>query len=116
MTATSIVRAPSRSSRDGWSSPTTHGIRRGSVLAAMRRGDGQGVSGMVYCLQGDGWISDRLLLRRLHNLGQPQRHRGTRKAGTTAGGYLSDDFQAELAFLGMTSSPSFVREPEGNGV
>jgi transposase InsO family protein len=30
--------------------------------------------------------------------------------------YLSDDFQAELAFLGITSSPSFVREPEGNGV
>jgi transposase InsO family protein len=30
--------------------------------------------------------------------------------------YMSDDFQAELTFLGMTSSPSFVREPEGNGV
>jgi transposase InsO family protein len=30
--------------------------------------------------------------------------------------YMSDDFQQELAFLGMTSSPSFVREPEGNGV
>src|SRR5262249_10245102 len=30
--------------------------------------------------------------------------------------YLSDDFQAEPAFLGMTSSPSFVREPQGNGV
>jgi transposase InsO family protein len=30
--------------------------------------------------------------------------------------YMSDDLQAELAFLGMTSSPSFVREPEGNGV
>jgi putative transposase len=29
--------------------------------------------------------------------------------------YLSDDFQDELAFLGVTSSPSFVREPEGNG-
>ena len=29
---------------------------------------------------------------------------------------MSDDFQQELAFLGMTSSPSFVREPEGNGV
>ena len=29
--------------------------------------------------------------------------------------YLSDDFQRELTFLGMTSSPSFVREPEGNG-
>jgi transposase InsO family protein len=29
--------------------------------------------------------------------------------------YMSDDFQRELAFLGMGSSPSFVREPEGNG-
>jgi putative transposase len=29
--------------------------------------------------------------------------------------YLSGDFQAELTFLGMTSSPSFVRQPEGNG-
>ena len=29
--------------------------------------------------------------------------------------YMSDDFQRELRFLGMTSSPSFVREPEGNG-
>jgi putative transposase len=29
--------------------------------------------------------------------------------------YLSDDFQRELSFLGMASSPSFVREPEGNG-
>ena len=29
---------------------------------------------------------------------------------------MSDDFQHELSFLGMTSSPSFVREPEGNGV
>jgi putative transposase len=30
--------------------------------------------------------------------------------------YMSDDFQQELPFLGMTSSPSFVQEPEGNGV
>ena len=29
--------------------------------------------------------------------------------------YMSDDFQREIAFLGMTGSPSFVREPEGNG-
>ena len=29
--------------------------------------------------------------------------------------YLSADFQAELAFLGLTSSPAFVRQPEGNG-
>ncbi len=28
---------------------------------------------------------------------------------------MSDDFQRELTFLGMVSSPSFVREPEGNG-
>lgn len=30
--------------------------------------------------------------------------------------YMSDEFQAELRFLGMTSSPAFVRAPEGNGV
>src|SRR5215471_2814873 len=30
--------------------------------------------------------------------------------------YVSDYFQNELKFLGITSSPAFVREPEGNGV
>jgi transposase InsO family protein len=30
-------------------------------------------------------------------------------------GYMSDDFRRELTFLGMESSPSCVREPEGNG-
>ena len=30
--------------------------------------------------------------------------------------YLADDFQQEIAFFGIESSPSFVREPEGNGV
>ena len=29
--------------------------------------------------------------------------------------YLSDDFQRELAFLGIESAPTFVREPQGNG-
>jgi len=29
--------------------------------------------------------------------------------------YLSDVFQNELRFLGVASSPAFVREPEGNG-
>ena len=29
--------------------------------------------------------------------------------------YMSNDFQAEIAFLGMESSPAFVRQPEGNG-
>ena len=29
--------------------------------------------------------------------------------------YMSHDFQEELAFLGIDSSPAFVRAPEGNG-
>src|SRR3712207_2509828 len=29
--------------------------------------------------------------------------------------YMSDHFQEELAFLGIDSSPAFVRAPEGNG-
>ncbi|WHZ20984.1 MAG: Mobile element protein [Nitrospira sp.] len=29
--------------------------------------------------------------------------------------YMSDEFQTELRFLGITSSPAFVRAPEGNG-
>ena len=29
--------------------------------------------------------------------------------------YMSDVFQDELRFLGITSSPAFVREPQGNG-
>ena len=29
--------------------------------------------------------------------------------------YMSDDFQVEIACLGMESSPPLVRQPEGNG-
>lgn len=29
--------------------------------------------------------------------------------------YMSDDFQSEIRFVGIQSSPSFVRQPEGNG-
>jgi putative transposase len=29
--------------------------------------------------------------------------------------YIFRDFQDEIAFLGITSSPAFVRAPEGNG-
>jgi transposase InsO family protein len=29
--------------------------------------------------------------------------------------YMSEDFQNELRFLGIESSPAFVRQPEGNG-
>ena len=28
---------------------------------------------------------------------------------------MSDDFQKEIRFLGIESSPAFVRQPEGNG-
>ena len=35
---------------------------------------------------------------------------------THGSNYLADDFQQEVAFFGIDSSPSFVREPEGNGV
>src|SRR4051794_21756079 len=30
--------------------------------------------------------------------------------------YMSGDFQDEITFFGIESSPSFVRQPEGNGV
>ena len=30
--------------------------------------------------------------------------------------YMSGDFQDEIEFLGIEASPSFVREPQGNGV
>jgi transposase InsO family protein len=30
--------------------------------------------------------------------------------------YMADDFQDEIEFLGIESSPAFVRQPEGNGV
>ena len=30
--------------------------------------------------------------------------------------YMSGDFRAEIRFLGVESSPAFVRRPEGNGV
>ena len=29
--------------------------------------------------------------------------------------FVADDYQAELAFLGIAGSPAFVGEPEGNG-
>ena len=52
-------------------------------------------------------------------------HFGPLEAGIAAGlvlrhdhgsQYMSHAFQAELEFLGVESSPSFVRSPEGNGV
>ena len=42
--------------------------------------------------------------------------RGLRLRHDHGSNYLADDFQQEVAFFGLESSPSFVREPEGNGV
>ena len=42
--------------------------------------------------------------------------RGLRLRRDHGANYLADDFQQEIAFFGIESSPSFVREPEGNGV
>src|SRR6202048_2524115 len=36
-------------------------------------------------------------------------------AGRPPQQYMSDHFQNEFAFLGIESSPAFVRAPEGNG-
>jgi len=41
--------------------------------------------------------------------------RGVRLRHDHGSQFMSDDFQGEIAFLGMESSPAFVREPEGNG-
>ena len=42
--------------------------------------------------------------------------RGLRLRHDHGSNYLADDFQQEVAFFGIESSPSFVREPEGHGV
>ena len=42
--------------------------------------------------------------------------RGLRLRHDHGSNYLADDFQQEIAFFGIESSPSCVREPEGNGV
>ena len=53
------------------------------------------------------------------------KHFGSLDAGAAAGltlrhdhgsNYMSNDFQREITFLGITSSPAFVRQPGGNGV
>ena len=45
----------------------------------------------------------------------PQAAAGLRIRHDHGSQYMSDHFQNELRFLGMESSPAFVREPEGNG-
>lgn len=45
----------------------------------------------------------------------PQAARGLSLRHDHGSQYMSRDFQGELSFLGIRSSPSFVREPQGNG-
>ncbi len=46
----------------------------------------------------------------------PDVARGLRLRHDHGSNYMSEDFQAEIRCLGIEASPSFVREPEGNGV
>ena len=74
-----------------------HAAKRGTrfeALEPIRQGASANASGPI----GDG-VADGLRLRHDHG-----------------SNYLADDFQQEVAFFGIESSPSFVREPEGNGV
>ena len=61
---------------------------------------------------------------------EPVRHTAARRFGSLDAGsaeglvlrhdngsnYATADFQREISFLGIKSSPSFVRQPQGNGV
>ena len=47
---------------------------------------------------------------------EPDVAEGLRLRHDHGSNYMSEDFQSEIRFFGITSSPSFVRQPEGNGV
>ena len=46
----------------------------------------------------------------------PRVARGLKLRHDHGSNYMSGDFQDEIEFLGIEASPSFVREPQGNGV
>ena len=54
-------------------------------------------------------------MREIFGLYGPNRACGLSLRHDHGSAYMSDAFQKELKFLGITSSPAFVREPEGNG-
>ena len=47
---------------------------------------------------------------------RPAWRRGLKLRHDHGSNYMSGDFQSEIECLGIEASPSFVREPEGNGV
>ena len=74
----------------------SHAARSGNRFQALEPVR-QGVLGHFGCIEKDAALG--LALRHDHG-----------------SNYMSGDFQDEIAFLGIESSPSFVRQPEGNGV
>src|SRR3954469_15282222 len=57
----------------------------------------------------------RQAVRRCHGAFAKDVAAGLRLRHDHGSQYVSHDFQAEIRFLGIESSPAFVREPEGNG-
>jgi transposase InsO family protein len=57
----------------------------------------------------------RQAVRRCHGAFGREVAAGLRLRHDHGSQYVSRDFQKELRFLGIESSPAFVREPEGNG-
>jgi transposase InsO family protein len=85
---------PDPGKRDRFSAP-----RKAATVLRLLRGESLELLGREHFGGFDRGIAAGLTIR--HNHGSA---------------YMSDDFQQGLAFLGLTRSPSFVREPEGNGV
>jgi transposase InsO family protein len=57
----------------------------------------------------------RQAVRRCHGGSGKRVAAGLRLRHDHGSQYVSHDFQAEIRFLGIESSPAFAREPEGNG-
>ncbi len=55
-------------------------------------------------------------VRRCFGVIAPEIARGLRLRHDHGSNYMSEAFQGEIKCLGIEASPSFVREPEGNGV
>jgi transposase InsO family protein len=57
----------------------------------------------------------RQAVRRVFGAIRAEVARGLQLRHDNGSQYISSDFQSEISFLGIESSPSFVRSPEGNG-
>jgi len=69
--------------------------------------------------QGNRWSAlepIRQAVRRVKGVFEKDVCRGIRLRHDHGTQYIARDFQGEIRFLGIESSPSFVREPEGNGI